>query len=810
MSLIPSESENFPDSFRLKVGWRIGQQPEDPEAVAAAQHLAEVAPPAGQVTPPEPKPEQPAELSPQPDSPAVEEQVEFPGQTPAAVEHETDRPSEVDASEAEDRTEMRPEPAPQPGFSTAEPQPAVSPQSDAPEQPSPPDISEPPPDVAPERLSAPPTQPTPPPIPDAAPSEPAVTPPPNDMPFRIMPDPVIDQSGATPQGSQSPEMHALLSHILSAGVPISFGQPNGAPPAVVSEPPSFPATVGDLPVGEPSAPIVSPNDGTTSMPMVEDTPLPPIAPIDPVEVETPTPNDEANTTPAVQPSAPFWIPLTPIGDLPVAEPTTPVVEPSGPGTNGATFADNPLHVIPGDPVSAEKAAPIEQITALAEETPAEDAAAEQISSAAEEMPEEHMPSPVEEPPVVTKEEPAPAPRGAALTDIVPEEEVSALTDLVPAAEEEVSALTDVVAAALEEVPVARQELNKPPAESAPVVAATAPETPVPEEAVAQAAAEGAAAEQAAAAPEAAEPEAAEPQTATPISITTPVDIQQILGLIAAAVQRGELAAEITTSNGIAPPAPSTPAANPEAAPRTVGSSDRTEPMKGVGESSSSPPSDKSATASVDEAATAVKKVPVKIRITPRRIKPRPQPEPAVKPEVATEEIHHSPNNGASAEVKPSRVFIPRPKVAAAAPASPLPAAKTAAPMTKPAPTPAKPSPAPTLVKPVSQPIQRPQPLERHQPPTSQQLATMRRDMVNSDLLIFSARQRRNRWIGFGVSEFAAVAAFILLGRYGFTHHFPDPTLKVLVFILWLAAAAIVAALPIAFLRNDPARWGRKG
>jgi hypothetical protein len=82
-------------------------------------------------------------------------------------------------------------------------------------------------------------------------------------------------------------------------------------------------------------------------------------------------------------------------------------------------------------------------------------------------------------------------------------------------------------------------------------------------------------------------------------------------------------------------------------------------------------------------------------------------------------------------------------------------------------------------------------------------------VVNADLMKFSARERRNRWIGFGSSEIAALTSVILLGHYEFTHHFPDPTLKLLIFILLLAAIAIAVALPIAFLRNDPARWERR-
>jgi len=92
--------------------------------------------------------------------------------------------------------------------------------------------------------------------------------------------------------------------------------------------------------------------------------------------------------------------------------------------------------------------------------------------------------------------------------------------------------------------------------------------------------------------------------------------------------------------------------------------------------------------------------------------------------------------------------------------------------------------------------------------SARKIAAARLEQAPPDLFLGSARERRNRWIGFGLSELAVVTALILLGRFGFTHHFPDPTLKVLVFILLFAAAAVAIALPIAFFRNDPRRWQR--
>jgi hypothetical protein len=85
----------------------------------------------------------------------------------------------------------------------------------------------------------------------------------------------------------------------------------------------------------------------------------------------------------------------------------------------------------------------------------------------------------------------------------------------------------------------------------------------------------------------------------------------------------------------------------------------------------------------------------------------------------------------------------------------------------------------------------------------------RRGIDRPDTLLFTARERRNRWIGFGLSETATLVALILLGRFAFVHRFPDPTMKVLMFILVLVAAAVAVVIPIAFFRNDPSRWQRE-
>jgi hypothetical protein len=85
----------------------------------------------------------------------------------------------------------------------------------------------------------------------------------------------------------------------------------------------------------------------------------------------------------------------------------------------------------------------------------------------------------------------------------------------------------------------------------------------------------------------------------------------------------------------------------------------------------------------------------------------------------------------------------------------------------------------------------------------------RLELNQSNLGLFTEREQRNRWIGFGLSESVALTVLVLLTWFGFTHHFPDPTLKLLVFILLFVAAAFAVALPIVFIRNSPSRWQRE-
>src|SRR5437764_6314479 len=92
MSLIPSESENFPDSFRSNVGWRVGDQPDDPKAAAAVQRLVEVSPPAESAPHPEATGDHQTDTPPQPNPPAPEEGIEIPSQPAAMVADPTDVP----------------------------------------------------------------------------------------------------------------------------------------------------------------------------------------------------------------------------------------------------------------------------------------------------------------------------------------------------------------------------------------------------------------------------------------------------------------------------------------------------------------------------------------------------------------------------------------------------------------------------------------------------------------------------------------------------------------------------------------------
>jgi hypothetical protein len=264
-------------------------------------------------------------------------------------------------------------------------------------------------------------------------------------------------------------------------------------------------------------------------------------------------------------------------------------------------------------------------------------------------------------------------------------------------------------------------------------------------------------------PAAADPVSPEP---SPVSVQTPAQAQQILELIAAAVQCGTLvgqtepqARETSIAPEVSPPAPDTIAAP---APRVT--------------PAIFPPSKTAITTPPKSADTA--RAPARIRITPRKIKPRASM-PAPQPDVAVSAL----SDHSSGHIANDVPLVPADQEEARIPMA------AQSPMSSRVPE-----------SPVSL-AARPEAPSRKLPPA-------RRHLAEADLWLFTARQRRNRWIGFGLSESAVLTALILLARFGFTHQFPDPTLKVLVFVLIFAAAAVAVALPIAFFRNDPRRWAR--
>ena len=244
----------------------------------------------------------------------------------------------------------------------------------------------------------------------------------------------------------------------------------------------------------------------------------------------------------------------------------------------------------------------------------------------------------------------------------------------------------------------------------------------------------------------------------PVSIQTAVQAQQLFQILAAAVQRGTLAGETVSE---APAGAATPVDEPPTVIPSQGST-YASPELAPAKAPEGP----------DGSGGIPAITPAKIRIVPRKMKARPAPtaelppasgpgssEPSQVPETSRPIPSQSELRAAD-----ERKYVARRRLHDTALA-------TAAPKTG----------RPKLAKP--------------RPPFA------------PDLLA-TPGERRKRWIGFGLSETAAVAAVLLLGRFGFTHHFPDPTVKLLVFVLLFAATALCVALPIAFFRNDPARWQR--
>jgi hypothetical protein len=269
------------------------------------------------------------------------------------------------------------------------------------------------------------------------------------------------------------------------------------------------------------------------------------------------------------------------------------------------------------------------------------------------------------------------------------------------------------------------------------------------------------------APEHIAAEAATPITGS-IAVESAAQEQHILELIAAAVQRGALAGQSVTPGEPSVSAPAEPVFEEKV---TV----RPEPILAP-----APTIDPLIPASFDAptpvAPLAEVKAPAKIRITPRKIKPRAvEPAAPPAPEAVTDDFpaHLTELNDPQIVAKPA---VEKPWAVSQ-----------------------------QEVAFVPEPLN---PRPSREDLTGHRIAGARHQFAQTDLLLFTARERRNRWIGFGLSELAVLTALVLLGRFGFTHRFPDPTIKLLVFILIFVAAAVAVALPIAFFRNSPERWGR--
>lgn len=255
--------------------------------------------------------------------------------------------------------------------------------------------------------------------------------------------------------------------------------------------------------------------------------------------------------------------------------------------------------------------------------------------------------------------------------------------------------------------------------------------------------------------------------ATTVVNPTPAEANHIFNLIAAAVQRGTLEGESVPQT--APLAPEPPAASQS-------------PMDLVPTPTApaipTPSAPVSLPLSTAEKTSGLTKTPAKIRITPRK---------NIKPHASTESGTETPEEWPpdNEEIDP---VLPEP-----IPAPWKPPLKAVAEKTAP------------IVRGQEEPLWSTEQV----PMPARKVSPSRRGIDRPDTLLFTARERRTRWIGFGLSEAATLASLILLGRYGFVHRFPDPTVKVLIFILILVAAAVAVALPIAFFRNDPARWRRE-
>ena len=86
------------------------------------------------------------------------------------------------------------------------------------------------------------------------------------------------------------------------------------------------------------------------------------------------------------------------------------------------------------------------------------------------------------------------------------------------------------------------------------------------------------------------------------------------------------------------------------------------------------------------------------------------------------------------------------------------------------------------------------------------IALPRAELAHPEVHLFTANERRNRWIRFSLLQSLSLVCLVALARLAIWHHFVDPTLKILVLILLLATLAAAVMVPVAFMRNSPDRW----
>jgi hypothetical protein len=255
----------------------------------------------------------------------------------------------------------------------------------------------------------------------------------------------------------------------------------------------------------------------------------------------------------------------------------------------------------------------------------------------------------------------------------------------------------------------------------------------------------------------------------PAEVEQPAQAQHLFQLLAAAVQRGAVSGTLD-SPGAAEPVSRAPLRDPDGDISIPQEAPTLEPA-----ARAAAPSAITHAAPAPSSPVVGPRAPAKIRIQPRKIKPRPQVATSAPPAAQPE-----PPSAPSEPVKYDEA-VPAP-VVEKAPIRMRPTVETKA--------------APANFE---------EPMRRLD---SRELAAATRNLPSGRVdLTYS--ESRSRWIGFALSELAALTSVVLLGGYGFTHKFPDPTLKILVFILMFAAAAIAFALPIAFIRNNPNRWQKR-